>query len=152
MAAPYEISHDWEEPEELHELLQAIRDQRDNANLRKIRYAYYLAEWAHRGQSRCSGEAFIHHPLAVTRILVDLKMDDDTIAAALLHDVLEDSSEIKPDRIATEFGEHVLALVEGVTRRSTFTRRLPPVWEFGSSSGSSRILRSSIFIRPNSSG
>ncbi len=116
MAAPYEISHDWEEPEELHELLQAIRDQRDNANLRKIRYAYYLAEWAHRGQSRCSGEAFIHHPLAVTRILVDLKMDDDTIAAALLHDVLEDSSEINPERIASEFGEHVLALVEGVTK------------------------------------
>ena len=89
MAAAYEISHDWDEPEDLHAMLQALRTQRDDANVRRIRYAFFLAEQWHKGQFRQSGEAYIHHPLAVARIVVDLRMDDDTIIAALLHDVLE---------------------------------------------------------------
>lgn len=116
MLADYEISHDWEDPEELHGLLQTIREQRDDANVRRIRYAYYLAERAHRGQSRASGEPYITHPLAVARILVDLRMDDDSICAALLHDVLEDCVEVKGEEIAKAFGEDVLHLVEGVTK------------------------------------
>ena len=97
-------------------MLQVIRAQRDDANVRRIRYAYYIAEQAHAGQVRKSGEAYIHHPLAVARIVVDLRMDDDTIVAALLHDVLEDCPEIKPESIAKQFGEDVLAMVEGVTK------------------------------------
>jgi guanosine-3',5'-bis(diphosphate) 3'-pyrophosphohydrolase len=115
MVAPYEISHDWEEPQDLHELLQEIRLQRDAANLRKIRFAYFVAEKAHLGQTRNSGEAYIFHPLAVARILVDLRMDDDTICAALLHDVLEDT-EVTAEELKSEFGDDVVQLVEGVTK------------------------------------
>ncbi|MBI3721270.1 MAG: bifunctional (p)ppGpp synthetase/guanosine-3',5'-bis(diphosphate) 3'-pyrophosphohydrolase, partial [Fimbriimonas ginsengisoli] len=106
MAVPYEISHEWEEPDGLHDLLQAIREQRDDADVRRIRYAYYLAEKAHAGQTRQSGEAYILHPLAVAAILVDLHMDDDTIVAALLHDVIEDSPHTVED-LAETFGEDV---------------------------------------------
>ncbi len=116
MVAAYEISHEWDEPQDLHDLLQAIRDQRHDANIPKIRYAYFVAEKAHEGQTRSSGESYIHHPLAVARILVDLRMDDDSIVAALLHDVLEDCPEIKVETLAAEFGEDVVALVEGVTK------------------------------------
>ncbi len=116
MAAAYDISHDWEEPGALHELLEAIRAQRDDANLRKIRYAYFLAEQAHRGQLRASGEPYVHHPLGVARILVDLRMDDDSIVAGLLHDVLEDCPQVTSEVLAREFGEDVVTLVEGVTK------------------------------------
>jgi GTP pyrophosphokinase len=116
MVAAYEISHDWEDPEDLHTLLQSVREQRDDANVRKIRYAYYLAERAHAGQMRCSGEPYIVHPVAVAQILVDLRMDDDSIVAALLHDVLEDTDDLKPEDIIRDFGEDVLHLVEGVTK------------------------------------
>lgn len=116
MAVAFEIPHDWEEPDELQELLQSVRDQHPDANIQKIRFAYFLAEDAHRGQERTSGEPYIHHPLAVARQIVDLRMDDDTIAAALLHDVLEDCPDITPDRLEKEFGSEVLHLVEGVTK------------------------------------
>jgi GTP diphosphokinase / guanosine-3',5'-bis(diphosphate) 3'-diphosphatase len=116
MTTAFEISHDWEDPEELHALLQFIRDQRSNANVRRIRYAYFLAEKAHRGQTRTSGEPYIVHPLAVARIMVELRMDDDSICAALLHDVLEDSSEVSAQEIEKVFGAEVLHLVEGVTK------------------------------------
>src|SRR5476649_2916927 len=105
MTAAFDISHDWDDPEDLHALLQVIRAQRDDANVRRIRYAYFLAEQWHRGQFRQSGEPYILHPLAVARIVVDLRMDDDTIIAALLHDVLEDNHEVKPEMISKEFGD-----------------------------------------------
>ena len=110
------IRHDWEEPEDLHQLLQLIRERRDDADIPRIRYAYFLAEQAHAGQTRTSGEAYIHHPLAVAKTLVELQMDDDSIIAALLHDVLEDCPEIKAETILADFGEDVLRLVEGVTK------------------------------------
>ena len=113
---PYEISHDWEEPQDLHDLLQVIREQRDDANVRKIRYAYFLAEKAHQGQTRTSGEPYILHPLQVARTLVDLRMDDDSIVAGLLHDVLEDCQCYTAEDIGKIFGEDVLNLVEGVTK------------------------------------
>ena len=116
MVAAFDISHDWEDPEDLHALLQSVREQRDDANVRKIRYAYFLAEKAHAGQLRSSGEPYIIHPLAVAQVLVDLRMDDDSIVAALLHDVLEDTEDLNAADIAREFGEDVLHLVEGVTK------------------------------------
>ncbi|AIE86859.1 RelA/SpoT family protein [Fimbriimonas ginsengisoli] len=116
MVTAYDISHDWEDPEELHGLLQSIREQRHDANVRRIRYAYFLAEQAHKGQTRSSGEPYIIHPLAVARILVDLRMDDDSICAALLHDVLEDCPEVTAEQLLRIFGEDVLHLVEGVTK------------------------------------
>ncbi len=124
MVAAYDISHQWEEPEALQTLLQGVRERRAEADpknrtepdLKKIRYAYFVAEQAHAGQERMSGEPYIIHPLAVAQILVDLGMDDDTIVAALLHDVLEDCHQITPDFIRETFGQDVLGLVEGVTK------------------------------------
>ncbi|MDH2910451.1 MAG: bifunctional (p)ppGpp synthetase/guanosine-3',5'-bis(diphosphate) 3'-pyrophosphohydrolase [Candidatus Eremiobacteraeota bacterium] len=77
--------------------------------------AYELADRAHDGQHRASGESYIEHPLAVAAILSDLQMDRQTIAAALLHDVVEDTT-ITSDQVAAEFGEEIAALVEGVTK------------------------------------
>jgi len=116
MASKYEIDHGWEDPEDLHELLAAVRDQRPNADIRKIRFAYFKAEQSHAGQSRSSGEPYITHPVAVTRLLVDLHMDDDTLCAALLHDVLEDCKDYSADQLAKDFGADVLMLVDGVTK------------------------------------
>ncbi len=114
-AALYEISHEWEEPQELSELLDIVRQQRSDANIAKIRFAYYTSEKAHAGQKRESGEPFVTHPLAVARILADLEMDDDSIVSALLHDVLEDTR-VKPEAIRRDFGDDVLSIVEGVTK------------------------------------
>ena len=116
MSAAYEISHEWEEPDALHELLQTIREHRPGANVRRIRYAYYVAEQAHAGQTRKTGEPYIVHPLAVARVLVELHMDDDSIVAALLHDVLEDCPQVTAEYVAKTFGEDVKTLVEGVTK------------------------------------
>jgi RelA/SpoT family (p)ppGpp synthetase len=77
--------------------------------------AMYLAGYAHRLQQRESGEPYILHPIAVTRILADLNMDADTLAAGLLHDVAEDS-EYSVDYLCEQFGPTVAALVDGVTK------------------------------------
>ena len=116
MTAAYDISHQWEEPEALHDLLASIRERRPSADLKKIRYAYFVAEQAHAGQNRASGEPYIMHPLAVGQIVADLGMDDDSIVAALLHDVLEDCHQITPEYLRETFGEDVLGLIEGVTK------------------------------------
>ena len=115
MVAAHEIKHDWEEPEGLTTLLNSIREQRPSADINRLRYAYFLAEKAHSGQSRDSGEPYIEHPLAVASILADLRMDDDTIIASLLHDVIEDT-DVSPDVLREHFGDDVLMLVEGVTK------------------------------------
>ncbi len=78
------------------------------------------AEWAeelHRGQRRASGEPYVIHPLKVAEILVDLEMDAETIVAALLHDILEDTT-ISAGEIRDRFGKNVEALVDGVTKIS----------------------------------
>ena len=116
MIVAYDISHDWEEPDGLHDLLQVIREQRNDADVRRIRFAFWFAEKAHSGQIRSSGEPYINHPLAVAKILADLRLDDDSIVAGLLHDVLEDCPQIKPEEILKHFGSDVLMLVEGVTK------------------------------------
>ncbi|MEQ1933707.1 MAG: HD domain-containing protein, partial [Fimbriimonadaceae bacterium] len=116
MPDSFEIVQEWEEPEELHQLLADIRERRPDADLQRIRFAFYVAEQAHTGQTRTSGEAYITHPLAVTRILANLGVDDDTLVAALLHDVLEDSHDYTHDSLKAQFGPEVSNLVEGVTK------------------------------------
>ncbi len=116
MAERWEIPHTWEEPEDLHLLLEVIRAQRPHSNARMIQYAYYIAEQAHAGQSRQSGEAYINHPLAVANIVTELRMDDDTICAAILHDVLEDCPTVSEELLRQDFGEDVLHLIQGVTK------------------------------------
>lgn len=80
-----------------------------------ISAAYIMAENAHKGQTRSSGEPYITHPVAVARILANIRMDYQTIAAALLHDVLEDSKYKKSD-IQQNFGDKIAELVDGVTK------------------------------------
>jgi GTP pyrophosphokinase len=76
---------------------------------------YEVAQRAHGGQLRASGESYIEHPLAVAAILADLEMDRQTIAAALLHDVVEDTT-ITSEEVSAEFGEEIASLVDGVTK------------------------------------
>jgi guanosine-3',5'-bis(diphosphate) 3'-pyrophosphohydrolase len=76
---------------------------------------YDVADRAHQGQHRASGESYIAHPLAVADILADLEMDSATIAAALLHDVVEDTV-LTNEEVAAEFGTEIATLVDGVTK------------------------------------
>ncbi len=78
---------------------------------------YEFAKAAHAGQTRDSGEAYINHPLGVASILVDMGLDRTSIAAALLHDVVEDTP-VKLEEIRERFGPEVAALVDGVTKLS----------------------------------
>lgn len=80
-----------------------------------VEKAYYYAEEAHRGQLRNSGEDYIQHPLEVAKILLELELDEATIAAALLHDVVEDTP-CTIEEIEKEFGPEVAILVDGVTK------------------------------------
>lgn len=81
----------------------------------EIHQAFLFAEQAHRGQTRQSGEHYIHHPIEVADTLAELQMDSRTLIAALLHDVIEDSSATK-DEIVEKFGEDVALLVDGVSK------------------------------------
>lgn len=83
--------------------------------IKLVERAYSFAEEAHRGQLRNSGEEYIQHPLEVAKILSELEMDEATIAAAFLHDVVEDT-EYTLEEIEKEFGSHVALLVDGVTK------------------------------------
>jgi len=87
----------------------------DEEGKRTLIRAYHYAQEAHDGQKRASGEPYFIHPCAVAQILMDLGLDAATIAAAFLHDVLEDTSATEDD-IRREFGDEVLRLVAGVTK------------------------------------
>ncbi|MBV8298629.1 MAG: bifunctional (p)ppGpp synthetase/guanosine-3',5'-bis(diphosphate) 3'-pyrophosphohydrolase [Candidatus Eremiobacteraeota bacterium] len=84
----------------------------DGAWLERV---YEVADRAHEGQRRASGEPYVAHPLAVADVLADLEMDRATIAAALLHDVVEDTV-LTNEQVAEEFGPEIAALVDGVTK------------------------------------
>ena len=86
-----------------------------NSDSDLLRRAYAYAEAKHEGQSRRSGEPYITHPVAVTTILTELEMDDATLAAGLLHDVVEDCG-VSRDQIAADFGDEIADLVDGVTK------------------------------------
>lgn len=83
--------------------------------LEEIYRAYHLADEAHTGQKRHTGEPYITHPVAVATILAEIRMDKESIMAGLLHDVVEDTSVTKAE-IARQFGDTVADLVEGVTK------------------------------------
>ena len=80
-----------------------------------LRGVYELADAAHDGQRRASGEDYIEHPVAVAQILANMEMDRQTIAAAILHDVVEDTV-ITSEEVAEKFGDEIAQLVEGVTK------------------------------------
>ena len=107
---------DYDNPDKLYDMLIArIQKYHPSADVTQIEKAYNLAKKAHGEQKRKSGEPYIIHPLWVSIILADLEMDKETIIAALLHDVVEDT-QIGEDYIKDEFGEEVALLVDGVTK------------------------------------
>lgn len=95
--------------------LQMIYDNYTGAEREMLIRAYHYAEQAHSGQKRASGEAYFIHPCAVAKILMELGLDSATVAAAFLHDVIEDTPVTEED-IRSNFGEEILALVSGVTK------------------------------------
>jgi len=107
---------DYESPDKLYSILIArIRKYHPSTDVSMIKKAYDLANNAHRNQVRKSGEPYIIHPLWVSIILASLEMDKETIIAAMLHDVVEDT-DITEEEISKEFGEEVALLVDGVTK------------------------------------
>ena len=95
--------------------INKVQENYSEAHAEKIIKAYYFAKTAHAGQKRQSGEDYFIHPNAVAEILIDLGLDCDTVVAALLHDVIEDT-EYTADEISQMFGQVVLSLVQGVTK------------------------------------
>ncbi|WP_410474506.1 RelA/SpoT family protein [Guyparkeria sp. TX1] len=96
-------------------LAQHLAEYLDQADIARIRTAFEFGAQAHAGQTRKSGEPYISHPIAVAHILADLRMDEATLVAAILHDVVEDT-DIVHDEIVAEFGEEVAHLVDGVSK------------------------------------
>jgi GTP pyrophosphokinase len=102
-------------PDGLRKLIDLIRRHRPHADPSPLIRAYELAAKAHEGQTRVSGEAYVTHPVEVAEIVAELRMDEDTIIAAILHDVLEDTT-VTPEQLQAQFGREVRYLVEGVTK------------------------------------
>lgn len=97
------------------ELIAKIKSYHPNLNEALIQKAYVLSKTAHGNQKRHSGDPYFLHPLAVADILIDLKLDQESIITALLHDVVEDT-EVTLEEIEKDFGEDVAKLVDGVTK------------------------------------
>ncbi|MFZ4895094.1 RelA/SpoT family protein [Plantibacter sp. Mn2098] len=96
-------------------LMRTVRQHHPKADLALIERAYTVAERAHSGQKRQSGEPYITHPVAVAQILADLGIGPKTIVAALLHDTVEDT-DYSLDQLQADFGDEVAMLVDGVTK------------------------------------
>jgi guanosine-3',5'-bis(diphosphate) 3'-pyrophosphohydrolase len=100
---------------ELNELIRTVRTNHPRSDYQVVERAYRTAERFHEGQKRKSGEDYITHPLAVARILADLGSGPATIAAALLHDTVEDT-DYSIDQLRADYGEEIALLVDGVTK------------------------------------
>lgn len=111
-----EAPADFTSPQTLYgDLIRSIRKYHPSDDICMIEKAYHFAENAHKGQVRKSGEPYIIHPLCVAIILADLELDKETIAAGILHDVVEDTA-VTVEELLKEFGEEVALLVDGVTK------------------------------------
>ena len=107
---------DFTSPDEIYDiLLSKIKKYHPSDDFSLVEKAYHLADEAHNGQKRKSGEPYIIHPLCVAIILAELEMDKETIIAGLLHDVIEDTEFTRED-IEREFSPEVALLVDGVTK------------------------------------
>ena len=99
----------------IDELGERLKNYMDQASINQVRRAYLYAEQAHDGQKRRSGEPYVTHPLAVAGILSEMHMDAQSLMAAMLHDVIEDT-EVEKEAITAQFGEAVAELVDGVSK------------------------------------
>ncbi len=107
---------DFTAPEVLFQkLIEAIKAYHPSTDLSMIEKAYHLADEAHKGQLRKSGEPYIIHPICVAIILAELELDKETITAGILHDVVEDTA-YTLEEITEMFGSEVALLVDGVTK------------------------------------
>ena len=97
------------------ELISEVSTYNAEPDRELLARAFDFASRAHEGQERRSGEPFIHHPFGAAKICAELRLDDETIAAALLHDVVEDT-DVVADALRAEFGDEIAGLVEGVTK------------------------------------
>lgn len=107
---------DFTEPEVLYkQLIDKVKKYHPSAEISQIEKAFNIANTAHKGQLRKSGEPYIIHPLCVALILADLELDKETIIGGLLHDVVEDTV-MTAEEITKEFGKEVALIVDGVTK------------------------------------
>ena len=97
------------------ELIEAVEQYKPELDRELVTRAFSFAASAHEGQQRRSGEEFINHPFGVAKILAELQLDEQTIAAALLHDVVEDTDQ-DLKAVKDEFGDEIAELVDGVTK------------------------------------
>jgi len=105
---------------QINNLIKQVRTYLTPEQIEKIQQAYAFGEKAHEGQQRVSGEPYIYHPLEVAQILAQMYMDDQTLIAALLHDVIEDTPTVKKE-IQRKFGKNVADLVDGVSKLAPIT-------------------------------
>ncbi|NNC79997.1 MAG: bifunctional (p)ppGpp synthetase/guanosine-3',5'-bis(diphosphate) 3'-pyrophosphohydrolase [Acidimicrobiales bacterium] len=100
---------------ELTAIVEAYRSQDADASIDRIQKAYHVASKSHGDQRRKSGELYISHPLAVAKVVAEFGLDDGAIAAALLHDAVEDTA-LTLEELSEQFGEDVASVVDGVTK------------------------------------
>jgi GTP diphosphokinase / guanosine-3',5'-bis(diphosphate) 3'-diphosphatase len=99
----------------INQLVSKLENYLPPDQVERVQQAYEFGATAHKGQKRLSGEPYISHPIAAANILADLHVDAETIIAAILHDVIEDTPTAK-EQIAEQFGREVAELVDGVTK------------------------------------
>lgn len=104
----------------INDLSEMLSGYLERHQIAEIERAYSFGAVAHEGQRRLSGESYISHPLAVAKILAEMHMDTESIIAALLHDVIEDTPTAK-EHIAAQFGAEVAELVDGVSKLTQIT-------------------------------
>ena len=97
------------------ELCELLDSYLDAGQVKDVYRAYLFSAEAHEGQKRLTGEPYIYHPLAVAKIMAEMRMDGQSIAAAILHDVIEDTPTAK-EQITDQFGEEIAELVDGVSK------------------------------------
>ena len=120
---------DFMAPEQLYdELVHLIRNYYAEGTIEIVERAYEIARVAHDGQLRKSGEPYIIHPLCVAIILADLEMDCESLVAALLHDVVEDTI-MTNEELTEQFGQDVAMIVDGVTKLSQLSYKADKVEE-----------------------
>ena len=99
----------------IKDLTKSLKTYMDSDQLEQVKKAFFFAANAHSGQYRVSGDPYVTHPVAVAEILAKFKMDGDSLSAAMLHDVIEDSG-IPKSFLSKEFNKDVANLVDGVSK------------------------------------
>ena len=102
-------------PVTIETIINAVKNYQPDADINMIERAYLVAKEGHKDQVRASGEPYIVHPLNVAMILTEIQLDDKTIAAAILHDVVEDTL-FTLKEITDMFGDEIALLIDGVTK------------------------------------